>query len=270
LSEVLNYDARLPRSVQLNLDYSCPHLVLDTTITTSADMFSLGLIIISLYNSPHRSPIETGCSVTNYRRIFTSPSTTPTANNNYLCAATLSKELLDSLLPRLITRRPAQRYSAREFQQARYFDNILVSTIGFLDTFPARSPMEKGQFFRGLQRVLPQFPKSVLEKKILPVLLDELEDPQSSSLLLQNIFLVIEMSANSQRTVSELVVPRLKQVFLPGSRGKAQPKERDSLREGGLKIVLENINVIASNCTGRVFKEGKYLTMRGRLNSSTD
>lgn len=233
-------------------------------------MFSLGLIVIALYNSPHRSPVETGCSVTNYRRIFSSPSTTPTANNNYLCAGNLSKEILASLLPRLLTRRPAQRYSAREFQQARFFDNILVSTIGFLDTFPARSPSEKSQFLRGLPRVLPQFPKAVLEKKILPVLLEETQDPELLSLLLQNVFLVIGMTANSQRTLSELVIPRLKQVFLSGSRGKAQSKERDPLREGGLRIVLENVNLIASNCTGRIFKEGEYLTMRGVLEPSTD
>jgi SCY1-like protein 2 len=56
--------------------------------------------------------------------------------------------------------------TAKEFQQSAYFDNILISTIRFLDSLPAKTPSEKSQFMRGLSRVLPSFPKSVLEKKV--------------------------------------------------------------------------------------------------------
>lgn len=66
--------------------------------------------------------------------------------------------------------------SAREFQQSSFFDNILVSSIRFLDSLPAKTPNEKAQFMRGLPRILDQFPKSVLDKKLLPALLDETKD----------------------------------------------------------------------------------------------
>src|SRR4051794_20853000 len=58
LSEVLHPDTRLPRAVQMNLDYTSPDFVLDNNLTSAADMFSLGLLCIALYNSPHRSPLE--------------------------------------------------------------------------------------------------------------------------------------------------------------------------------------------------------------------
>jgi hypothetical protein len=129
-------------------------------------MFSLGLLIIALYNSPHTSPLQANSSVSSYKRLFASSSTIPSTSNGFLSSRPLPKDLTSSVLPRLITRRPAQRMTAKEFQQSAYFDNILISTIRFLDSLPAKTPNEKSQFMRGLSRVLPSFPKSVLEKKV--------------------------------------------------------------------------------------------------------
>src|SRR5688572_7558571 len=36
----------------------------------------------------------------------------------------------------LITRYPSQRMSASEFQTSKYFDNVLVSTVKFFESFP--------------------------------------------------------------------------------------------------------------------------------------
>ena len=255
LAEVLNYDARLPRSVQLNIDYASPDFVLDTNINQSADMFSLGLIVIALYNSPHRSPIETSYSVSTYKRIFSTPSSIPSHNNNFHCSQSVPKDIKGDLLPKLLTRRPAQRYNAREFQQAQYFDNVLVSTMRFLDSLPAKTPNEKSQFMRGLPRILSQFPGSVLEKKILPALLEETKDPELLSLVLQNSFATVKSVPNGRRAMSEQIIPKLREVFLSG--GKVQQQERSTSREGGLVMVLDNMSLIAENCTAQQFKEGE-------------
>ncbi|KAI1018260.1 hypothetical protein LB505_001365 [Fusarium chuoi] len=72
-------DPRLPKVVQLNLDYSSPDFVVDNNLNSSADMFSLGLMSVALYNSPHRSPLEChgiitifhhGPSLENFRMMF--------------------------------------------------------------------------------------------------------------------------------------------------------------------------------------------------------
>lgn len=257
LSEVLNHDPRIPRHVQLNLDYASPDFVMDTNITTAADMFSLGLVIISMYNSPHRSPLDTGMSVSTYRRMLSSPSSTPTQRNNYLSTQAIPDQVLSSLLPRLITRRPAQRYSAREFQEAQYFDSILVSTLRFLDNLPAKTASEKAQFMRGLPRIMPQFPKSVLEKKVLPALLEEMKDHELLSPILEDVFKIVETVPNGRRVFSEKVIPRLRTIFLTssGKTSKAQV-ERDTAKEGGLVIILERMPLVANSCSGKEFKDG--------------
>ncbi|QSZ30385.1 hypothetical protein DSL72_004908 [Monilinia vaccinii-corymbosi] len=252
LSEVVNIDPRLPRSVQINLDYSSPDFVLDSNLNTGADMFSLGLLIVALYNSPHTSPLESNNSVSGYKRLFTSSATIPSSSNSFLCKKPLPREMTTEVLPRLITRRPAQRMTAKEFQQSAYFDNILISTIRFLDSLPAKTPKEKSQFMRGLSRVLPSFPKSVMEKKVLPALLEEMKDRELVALILQNIFKIIELLPSSRRPFTEKIMPRLKEIFLNNPK---PPAERDPAKEAGLMVLLEHIQVISDNCSGKEFKD---------------
>lgn len=253
LSEVLNLDPRLPKSVQLNLDYTSPDFVLDNSLTAAADIFSLGLIIIALYNSPHTSPLSSNGSLSAYKRLFASSSSVPTQGNNFLVPSSrpLPPKLATELLPRLITRRPAQRMSAKEFQQASYFDNILVSTIRFLDALPAKTPNEKAQFLRGLPRIMPQFPKTVLEKKVLPALLEETKDRELLAPIMSNVFAMIKAMPTGKRAFTDQVVPKLKEVFTTSK----PTGEKDSSREAGLMILLENMNVAAENCSGKEFRE---------------
>jgi SCY1-like protein 2 len=250
LSEVLHYDQRLPRFVQLNLDYASPDLVIDTNLNISADIFSLGLLAIALYNFPHASPIQTNGNQSTYKKTFSSASTTPSSRNDFLSTRPLPRELLQTL-SRLLARRPAERMTAREFQQSPFFDNILVNTIRFLDALPAKTASEKAQFMRGLGRVMPQFPPSVLGKKILAALLDELKDKELLALILQNIFHIIKAIPSGRRVFPEKVLPRLREVFLT----KSKNDERDAGKEAGLMIVLENIGLISENCSAKEFKD---------------
>ncbi|KAI0155266.1 ARM repeat-containing protein [Xylariaceae sp. FL1272] len=252
LSEMLNLDPRLPRHVQLNLDYTSPDFVLDNNLTSSADMFSLGLVCIALYNFPHKSPIESSGSISAYKRIFTSSSTVPSASNDFLSKRTLPRDLSNNVLPRLITRRPAQRMTAKEFQESEYFDNIFVSTIRFLDAFPAKTPGEKASFMRGLNKVLKEFPKSVMEKKVLPALLEELKDKDLLPLILKNVFKILELLSTSRRAFGDKVRPKLKEIFVDNAK---QTQEKDTARDSGLMVVLENMALIANNSSGKEFKD---------------
>lgn len=267
LAEALNYDARLPPYVQLNLDYTSPDFVVDGNVTPAADMFSLGMLIIALYNSPHKSPMEFHGSQSSYKRAFSSSASVPNRTNNFMCSQSMPRDVVTGVLDRLITRRPAQRLDAREFQQAQYFDNILVSTIRFLDSLPAKTPNEKSQFMRGLPRILKDFPKSVMEKKVLPALLEEMKDRELLALVLQNAFKIVIMLPSGKRAFTEKVVPKLRETFL--SHPKGHPQERDSLKEAGLMIVLENMTVAVDNCGGKEFKDDILPIVNYALESPT-
>jgi SCY1-like protein 2 len=221
-------------------------------------MFALGLLIVALYNSPHASPLQANSSITTYKRLFASSSTIPSASNDFLSSQKLPRDLTVSVLPRLIARRPAQRMTAREFQESAYFDNILVSTIRFLDSLPGKSPTEKAQFMRGLAKVIPSFPKSVLEKKVLPALLEEMKDRELLALILQNIFKIVQLLVSGKRSFTEKILPRLREIFLTPAAQKVAgtAPERDPAKEAGLMVLLDNIQIITENCSGKEFHDG--------------
>jgi SCY1-like protein 2 len=161
--------------------------------------------------------------------------------------------------------------NAREFQQAGYFDNILVSTIRFLDSLPGKTPNEKSQFMRGLPRILNQFPKSVLDKKILPALLEEMKDRELLTLILQNVFKIITMLPSGKRAFTEKVIPKLRETFLSAAAAnvKAPTQERDSLKEAGLMVLLENMQIAAENSSGKEFKDDILPIINYALESPT-
>lgn len=259
LGEVLRNNPGLPRSVQLNIDYTSPDFVLDKNLTASTDMFSLGLLCVALYNSPHRSPLECHGSLSAYQRFFQSSQSIPTSSNNFLSSRPVPKDLANHVLPRLITRRPAQRMTANEFQQSEFFNNILVATIRFLDSFPAKTMPDKTKFLRGLVNVLPSFPKSVMERKVLPALLEELKDKELISLILHNVFKILGLLPSGKRAFSEKVRPSLKEIFVTNVK-QTQDKERekDPALDAGLMVVIEQLTVIGDNCSGKEFKDGAY------------
>jgi SCY1-like protein 2 len=244
---------------------------MDGNVTPAADMFSLGMLIIALYNSPHKSPMEFNGSTSSYKRAFASSSSVPNKTNNFMSSQPLPRDVANGVLDRLITRRPAQRLDAREFQQAQYFDNILVSTIRFLDSLPAKTPNEKSQFLRGLPRILTQFPKSVMEKKILPALLEEMKDRELLTLILQNAFKIITMLPAGKRAFTEKVIPKLRETFLSSAapNAKGGTPERDSLKEAGLMVLLENMKIAADNSSGKDFKDNVLPIINYALESPT-
>jgi len=249
------------------MDYSSPDFVMDGNITPAADMFSLGMMIIALYNSPHKSPMEFHGSQSSYKRAFSSSSSVPNKTNNFMSSQPMPRDVVSGVLDRLITRRPAQRLDAREFQQAQYFDNILVSTIRFLDSLPAKTPNEKSQFMRGLPKILKEFPKSVMDKKVLPALLEEMKDRELLALVLQNVFKIITMLPSGKRAFTEKVIPKLRETFLSGPKGNTQ--ERDSLKEAGLMVLLDNMAIAAENCGGKEFKDDILPIINYALESPT-
>jgi len=279
LGEMLHRDPRLPPSVQLDLDYTSPDFVLDHALAPPADMYSLGLLILALHNRPHTSPLLCRASLSTAKRLFTNPSSHPTPSNHFLlprAQTTLPTQLASDLLPRLLDRHPAQRPSARDFQSAAYFDNLLMASLRFLDALPAKTPGEKAGFLRGLPRLAPQFPVGVLEKKVLPALLEEAKDRDLLAAVLSNVFAVVRALPKTAgpRAFVAHVVPKMREVFLPGLRPAgttttAAGGERDAGKDAGLMVLLENMSTAAENCQGPAFREDVLPIILLALESST-
>lgn len=174
-------EARLPRYVlpsvfqlatSLRPFYIAPEYALDSTLSTSNDLYSLGCILYAVHMGG-KPPFSNRGSMQNLR---------DNAEGKLLRRAwasgprwkRCSSELKD-LLPRLLTRHPSTRISLLSLPSHSFFSSLAISTLNFLDptTFASKPREEKATFLRGLIRVVPTFSERLRKGKVLPSLLEE-------------------------------------------------------------------------------------------------
>ena len=195
------FDPRLPSFVQVNLDYSAPELILDHTLDVSNDIFSLGCLLVALFT--FKAPMRTDNNPNVYKQEF--------GSINKLLRDQRIPQYLHDMIPQMVSRYPAERLTLDQFKNSSLFDNVLVRTINFLDDFPVKLPSEQQTFMNGFSKLIDQFPKSVLQKKILPTLLEELGKEETLvGSILSNI---LEVGKDmSQLGFSEKILPGIKKV----------------------------------------------------------
>ncbi|KAG0042767.1 hypothetical protein BGZ83_012204 [Gryganskiella cystojenkinii] len=229
--EYWEYDHDLHAYCQRDLNYQAPEYALDQKLDPSNDMFGIGCLAYSVLNKGS-TLFSTRGNLNTYRQQIERISSHQFDK--------LPAHLADAMT-RLITREPGMRMNAIEFQSSKFFDNILVSTMKYMESFAEKTRDDKGQFMKGLLRVLPQFPERVLYRKILPCLLDELKDHALLPYTLPNVFYIIQKM--TPKEFEEKVLPALKPIFLV----------REPVQN--LLTLLEKIELLQQKAGGAVFKE---------------
>ncbi|CAG8554764.1 2089_t:CDS:10 [Paraglomus occultum] len=229
--EYPDYDSRIPFYAQKNLDYMAPEYALDETIDFANDMYALGCLIYAVHNHG-MPPLKHHNSLHTFKKNMERLSS--------LSMDSLPYHLQD-VMTSLLTRFPSQRLTAEQFQTSKYFDNILVSTVKFLESFPEKTADDKANFMKGLIRILPQFPERVLVRKIMTCLLQELKDHSLLPFILPNIFFIVQKM--TQDEFMTRVLPSFKFVFTVH-----EPMQN-------MITLLDNIKLLQQKTTLVTFKE---------------
>lgn len=202
-----DYDPSLPPAMSRNFDYMAPEYALDEKLGPENDMYSLGCVVYAVHNkgSP---PFRNRNSLPNLRGNADQLATTIGSQS----WSRMGSDVLD-VLSSLLTRFPAARLTAASFQQARYFNSILVSTLKFMerDSFAGRTKEERVQYLKGLLKILPQFSDRLLRRKVLPAVLELMTDRSLLPFILPNVFHISKNLSSLEFTNS--VLPKLKPLF---------------------------------------------------------
>ncbi|KAJ1952300.1 Protein kinase domain-containing protein ppk32, partial [Linderina pennispora] len=140
----------------------------------------------------------------------------------------------------LLTANPAQRLTLQQFQGSKYFDNVLVATIRYLEAIVEQPQEQKIAFMKGLPRVLGQFPDRVLRRKVLPALIDQTNDHRLLPFTLPNVFKIVEKLSASEFV--SLALPGLKPTF-----SILDPPQTSM-------VLLENLELLQKKTPAAVFK----------------
>ncbi|KAI8050208.1 kinase-like domain-containing protein [Syncephalis plumigaleata] len=227
----------LPENCLPIRDYMAAERAFDHRIDFPSDIFSLGCIIHAVYYNgepPVRAASLDALSDKAFEQI-------PVG--------------LRGMVHQMLNKTPESRPTAAAFQQCSYFDNLLVSTIRFLETFCEKSRDQKMQFLKGLPRVLPEFPDRALKKKVLTLLLEEIKDHSLLPLVLPNILFIAEKTSSADFT--NRVLPCLKPLF--------------SMKEPAVAVIalLDKTNVLQKKTSATVFKEEVLPLVVNALDSTT-
>lgn len=202
-----DYDPSLPPALSRNFDYLAPEYAIDEKLLTANDMYSLGCLVYAAH-SKGSPPFKNRNSLGNLRQNAEQLSTI-TGSSSW---TRLGRDVLD-LLGSLLTRFPGSRLSAKTFGESQYFNNILVSTLKFMEreSFAGRSKDERVSFLKGLLKILPSFSDKLLRRKVLPALLELMSDKMLLPFILPNVFFISKNLSSIEFTSS--VLPRLKPLF---------------------------------------------------------
>ncbi|WVR05700.1 hypothetical protein IAU60_002724 [Kwoniella sp. DSM 27419] len=232
-------DQRLPPQVQWKLDYLAPEYALDSVLTPASDLYSLGCLLFAVHMGG-KPPFLNRGSMQSLR----DHADGSLVRKEWMSGSwweRCSAELKD-LLPRLLTRHPANRISLASLPSHSFFSSLAISTLNFLDptTFASKGREEKATFLRGLVRVVPTFSDRLRKGKVLPSLLEEMKDPYLLPFILPNVF-EISKGLNKDEFVS--VLNKLQPLFAL----KDPPQN--------MLTLLEHLSLFEDKTTPAAFRE---------------
>lgn len=256
-AEYHEFDSQLPAYLIPDLDYAAPEYVLDRSSNPANDLFSLGSLIYTIYVRYHPKTgsnvdtvLHTHGNLLAYKQVT---EKLPFGNHLSSPLAKLPPGLCE-LLDRLLTRNERGRLSAAEFTAHKYFDNVLLSTMRYLETLCEKRKEDKAAFMGGLKRVLELFPERVLMNKVLPAVLSELKDHSLLPFTIPNVFYIA--AKMTPRQFAEKVLPALTPTF--------------SVREPVqvLPALLDRIDLLVKLCSANVFRSEVMPLVYNSLESS--
>ncbi|XP_067000807.2 SCY1-like protein 2 [Anabrus simplex] len=189
---------------QPNLDYMAPECALTLTHSPASDMFSLGMLILAVYNAGQ--PLNNnGGDWNSYKRNCIELK--QLSMNRLECIADGLREFVKMLLN--IT--PELRPDAHQFTKIPFFEDVGVKTLNYLDSLFQWDNLQKSQFYKGLPQIIQNLPHRVCIYRILPCLVKEFVNPSMVPFVLPNVLLIAENC--SKEEFYQHILPHLKPVM---------------------------------------------------------
>ncbi|EPX74501.1 SCY1 protein kinase Ppk32 [Schizosaccharomyces octosporus yFS286] len=235
--ELMDFDTSTPSSLQQSLDFLAPEYVLHEIVGPENDVFSLGCLIYAVFNKG-KSVISAKNNLLTYEREVNNLN-----DKLQFYVGSIQSPSLRSLLLQLLSPNPKNRVDVAFMDSSDYFTNGIISTLRFLEAFPEKLQSEKVAFLESLINRLPEISFRIQSQKILPTLLDFLNDNEIAAPLLSCVFQISKFIDSSVFT--NKVFPVLLPLFTSFSKDSEKP----------LLIILQYIDCFKVKLPRSTFNE---------------
>ncbi|VDN00875.1 unnamed protein product [Thelazia callipaeda] len=202
--EMIEWNQREMSVVQPLLDYLAPEYVVGGRCDPYADIFSLGVMTLTVFNKG-KQPFDHKNSLDNFRKNVN--------KMNALSASVFDNvpaELRDDL-KMCLNLTPELRPDATQFSKIVYFDEPLIRTLTSMDLLCQMDSTQKMSFFKQLPQLLAKFPKRPLILKVLPHLCAEFVAAELVPFILPSVFHIADVVSKDE--FGTAVLPQLIPIF---------------------------------------------------------
>ncbi|KAI6209506.1 Protein kinase domain-containing protein [Aphelenchoides besseyi] len=196
--QITEFDKTIMPVMLPSAHYSAPELLNSSKCDTRADVFSLAMLVCTIFNN-YKPVSRSGV----YDKLNANATEIP---SNWL---TNVPSLFVPDLKRCLSQNPLNRLEANQLTRIAYFDDPRIKTLNYLESLIQMENSQKIQFFKGLPQILDRFPNRPLLQKVFPFL--QFDNLELVPFLLPSVFYISEKVDNED--FAKVVFPRISPLF---------------------------------------------------------
>ncbi|KAH6580012.1 hypothetical protein BASA60_003053 [Batrachochytrium salamandrivorans] len=193
--DAMSNPAQQPNCCTPDLAFVAPEVILDGQCSKASDVWSFGVLIHALFNNG-RPLFECNGNQYTYRE---------RVNGMLMVSVIQLRNVpaeIEGIAASMLPMNPQSRISLEQFQSSCYFDNVLMTTLEYIELLIQKPNLEKAKFLKALPALLSRFPEKIVYRKIFPLLLDELKSTGIAPFALPSIFWILERIPNDGLVVA--------------------------------------------------------------------
>ncbi|RHY31370.1 hypothetical protein DYB32_003567, partial [Aphanomyces invadans] len=192
------------------LEYCAPELITEPrSFNSSADMFSLGLLVLELFSPPKPDGTHEPALGHLEGKVMTHGYKTQSLHP--MTFNSLVPVTLHNTIRSLLQLTPSARPEARAFLSSPFFDSGLVKTLRTLQTLVEQDPATQAKFLQSLPDILTGLSPRVLRDMVLPGLQSVVINPPVAPFVITPLLKIVSMVDKSTftRSIAPMLVPLL-------------------------------------------------------------
>ncbi|KAK9875014.1 hypothetical protein WA026_005824 [Henosepilachna vigintioctopunctata] len=196
-----DYNMSLPSVCRPNLDYMAPEKIVEQKHGTSSDIFSLAMLCYTVYSTGNKA-LMTVQTMQQFRA--RAQQLRSVSENKLQCIPEFLREHVKTIFHSSFQDRP----DVHQFIKIRYFDDLGIKTLQYLDSLLQWDNVQKSQFYKSLPAALPNLPQRVKVQRVLHCLMRDLNQPLMVPFILPSV-MDIAKSCTKEEYIA-YVLPHLK------------------------------------------------------------
>ncbi|KAK3783165.1 hypothetical protein RRG08_046959 [Elysia crispata] len=198
------WSSKVPKMAQPDLNFIAPEVQLHKTCTPLSDMFSVGMVICSIYNSG-RSLISAEHNPNLYVKQMD--------QMHEAFGEVAHKMPLQLVEPveKMINKDIRYRPTAQLFSLLKYFNDPVVISLHGMDMCDRREPAQRVEAYASLSQVVPNIPRKILYSYVLPDILNECRCTEAIIFALPTLITIIDYATRGDYV--EIIMPEFRAIL---------------------------------------------------------